>query len=284
MRIDTIVELRDFLHKKRAEGKFVGLVPTMGFLHDGHLSLIRKAKQENDVVVVSDFVNPTQFAPNEDFDSYPRDIENDTKLALGAGADVIFYPSVSEMYPDGSSTFVEVEGEITKVLCGASRPTHFRGVTTVVNMLFNIVQPDKAYFGQKDAQQAAVLIKMVRDLHLNLEIVVCPIVREQDGLAMSSRNTYLSPEEREQAVILNRALQVALNAFHSGEKRVEALQKIISDKINEMPLAKIDYVSIYDYPSLQPIKTIENDALAAVAVKFGKTRLIDNVILKTVEQ
>lgn len=279
MIIETVKELREYLAGQRAAGKTVGLVPTMGFLHEGHLSLIREAKAENDVVVVSDFVNPTQFGPNEDFESYPRNIERDTELALSAGADVIFYPSVSEMYPPESSTYVEVEGNITRVLCGASRPTHFRGVTTVVNKLFNIVEPDKAYFGQKDAQQVAVLTKMVKDLHMDIELIICPIVREPDGLAMSSRNTYLSAEERKQAVILNQALKKAKNAFANGEKDVEKLTEIITDKINEMPLAVIDYVSILDFPSLKPIITIEKDALGAVAVKFGKTRLIDNEIL-----
>ncbi|NCB83563.1 MAG: pantoate--beta-alanine ligase [Bacteroidia bacterium] len=279
MIIETVKELREYLAGQRAAGKTVGLVPTMGFLHEGHLSLIREAKAENDVVVVSDFVNPTQFGPNEDFESYPRNIEQDTELALSAGADVIFYPSVSEMYPPESSTYVEVEGNITRVLCGASRPTHFRGVTTVVNKLFNIVEPDKAYFGQKDAQQVAVLTKMVKDLHMDIELIICPIVREPDGLAMSSRNTYLSAEERKQAVILNQALKKAKNAFANGEKDVEKLTEIITDKINEMPLAVIDYVSILDFPSLKPIITIEKDALGAVAVKFGKTRLIDNEIL-----
>ena len=279
MIIETVKELREYLAGQRAAGKTVGLVPTMGFLHEGHLSLIREAKAENDVVVVSDFVNPTQFGPNEDFESYPRNIERDTERALSAGADVIFYPSVSEMYPPESSTYVEVEGNITRVLCGASRPTHFRGVTTVVNKLFNIVEPDKAYFGQKDAQQVAVLTKMVKDLHMDIELIICPIVREPDGLAMSSRNTYLSSEERKQAVILNQALKKAKNAFANGEKDVVKLTGIITDKINEMPLAVIDYVSILDFPSLKPIITIEKDALGAVAVKFGKTRLIDNEIL-----
>lgn len=279
MIIETVKELREYLAGQRAAGKTVGFVPTMGFLHEGHLSLIREAKAENDVVVVSDFVNPTQFGLNEDFESYPRNIERDTELALSAGADVIFYPSVSEMYPPESSTYVEVEGNITRVLCGASRPTHFRGVTTVVNKLFNIVEPNKAYFGQKDAQQVAVLTKMVKDLHMDIELIICPIVREPDGLAMSSRNTYLSAEERKQAVILNQALKKAKNAFANGEKDVVKLTGIITDKINEMPLAVIDYVSILDFPSLKPIITIEKDALAAVAVKFGKTRLIDNEIL-----
>lgn len=279
MIITTISELRDYLREQRSQGKTVGLVPTMGFLHEGHLSLIREARKGNNIVVVSDFVNPTQFGPNEDFDTYPRNIERDTKLAKDAGADVIFHPSVDEMYPASSSTFVEVESGITKVLCGASRPTHFKGVTTVVSMLFNIVQPDRAYFGQKDAQQAAVLIKMINDLHMNIELITCPIVRENDGLAMSSRNTYLSAEERKQAVVLNQALKAGKDAFEKGEKKASKLMKIITDKINEMPLAEIDYVDILDFPSLEPISTIEKEVLAAVAVKFGNTRLIDNEIL-----
>lgn len=280
MIIETIKELRSLVGSYKREGKTIGFVPTMGFLHEGHLSLIRRAKTDNDIVVVSDFVNPTQFAPNEDFDSYPRDIERDEQLAKSAGADIIFYPSVSEMYPKGSSTFVEVEGDITKVLCGASRPSHFRGVTTVVAMLFNIVKAHKAYFGQKDAQQAAVLIQMVRDMHMDIELIICPIVREEDGLAMSSRNTYLSDEERKQALILSQALKVAKAAFDGGENSIASLKEIITNKINEMPLANIDYVSIYEYPSLKVINNIEEKAIAAVAVKFGKTRLIDNIILE----
>ena len=279
MILETIPELRKHLANWRKAQKSVGLVPTMGFLHEGHLSLIRRAKTGNDIVVVSVFVNPTQFGPNEDFESYPRNILRDTEMAMGAGADVIFYPTVSEMYPNGSSTFVEVAGNITRVLCGASRPSHFRGVTTVVNMLFNIVKPDRAYFGQKDAQQATVLMKMVKDLHMDIELIICPIVREADGLAMSSRNTYLSAEDREQAVVLSTALEKGKEAFSKGERNVDSLIEIITNKINEMPLAAIDYVSIYDYPSLETIEIIDNNALAAVAVKFGKTRLIDNNLL-----
>ena len=279
MILETIPELRKHLANWRKAQKSVGLVPTMGFLHEGHLSLIRRAKTGNDIVVVSVFVNPTQFGPNEDFESYPRNILRDTEMAMRAGADVIFYPTVSEMYPNGSSTFVEVAGNITRVLCGASRPSHFRGVTTVVNMLFNIVKPDRAYFGQKDAQQATVLMKMVKDLHMDIELIICSIVREADGLAMSSRNTYLSAEEREQAVVLSKALEKGKEAFSKGERNVDSLIEIITNKINEMPLAAIDYVSIYDYPSLETIEIIDNNALAAVAVKFGKTRLIDNNLL-----
>jgi pantoate--beta-alanine ligase len=280
MIIETINELRNYLEEHRKTGKTIGFVPTMGFLHEGHLSLIRAAKAENDVVVVSDFVNPTQFAPNEDFESYPRNIEQDEKMAMEAGADVIFFPSVEEMYPNGSSTFVEVEGEMTKILCGKSRPSHFKGVTTVVNILFNIVQPNKAYFGQKDAQQVAVLIKMVRDLHQNLEIVVCPIVREKDGLAMSSRNTYLDTQQRKDATILYQSLQEAELHFKNGENNVGNLTQFIRKKLSEKSSADIDYIEIYDFPSLTKIEKIDHKALAAIAVRFGKTRLIDNIILE----
>lgn len=280
MVINTKDELKRFIKNAHKEQKTIGFVPTMGFLHKGHLSLVKKAKEENQLVVVSIFVNPTQFGPTEDFETYPRDIQTDTRLAMEAGADVIFNPSTEEMYVPGSSTWVEVEGDITSVLCGASRPTHFRGVTTVVNMLFNIVEPDKAYFGQKDAQQAAVLTKMVQDLHMNVEIVVCPIVREADGVALSSRNIYLNKEEREQAAVLNRSLQLVQEAYWKGEKSVEALKELIVSNINQMPLAEIDYVNIYAYPSLKTIAKVEEKAIAAVAVKFGKTRLIDNIILE----
>lgn len=280
MVVKSIKELRSLLATARKENKTIGLVPTMGFLHEGHLSLIRKANQENDLVVVSIFVNPTQFGPNEDFETYPRDIEQDTKLANEAGADIIFNPLAEEIYPEGSSSWVNVEGSITSVLCGASRPTHFQGVTTVVNILFNIVKPNRAYFGQKDAQQAAVLTKMVRDLHMNVELVICPIIRESDGVALSSRNTYLSNEERKQAVILNESLQLALQTYKEGELDVETLTQLVRNKITTMPLAKIDYVSIFSYPTLTQINKIMDRAIIAVAVKFGKTRLIDNVILE----
>ena len=280
MVINTKDELKRFIKNAHEEQKTIGFVPTMGFLHKGHLSLVKKAKEENQLVVVSIFVNPTQFGPTEDFETYPRDIQTDTRLAMEAGADVIFNPSTEEMYVPGSSTWVEVEGDITSVLCGASRPTHFRGVTTVVNMLFNIVEPDKAYFGQKDAQQAAVLTKMVQDLHMNVGIVVCPIVREEDGVALSSRNIYLNKEEREQAAVLNRSLQLVQEAYWKGEKSVEILTELIVKSINQMPLAEIDYVNIYAYPSLKTIAKVEEKAIAAVAVKFGKTRLIDNIILE----
>lgn len=280
MVVTTKKELKRILRNAKKEGKTIGLVPTMGFLHEGHLSLIRSAKEENNLVVVSIFVNPTQFGPNEDFETYPRDMTQDTKLAYREGADIIFNPSVSEMYPTGSATWVNVEGDITSILCGASRPTHFKGVTTVVNMLFNMVEPDKAYFGQKDAQQVAVLTKMVQDLHINVELVVCPIVREADGLALSSRNTYLSKDERLQAVILNQALQLARKTYKEGERDTETLSRFVENKITTMPLAEIEYVSIYSYPSLAEIHKIVDSAIIAVAVRFGKTRLIDNIILE----
>lgn len=280
MVVNTIAELKRLLKKARSENQSIGLVPTMGFLHDGHLSLIEQATRENDIVVVSIFVNPTQFGPNEDFETYPRDMETDTQLATEAGADIIFNPSVMEMYPAGSSTWVITEGDITSILCGASRPTHFKGVTTVVNMLFNIVAPDRAYFGQKDAQQAAVLTKMVQDLHIDVQLIICPIVREADGLALSSRNTYLNNEERDQATILSQSLQLALDEYNNGETATDKLVKLVKDNIMSMPLANIEYVKIYAYPSLTEINRIEDTSIVAVAARFGKTRLIDNVILK----
>lgn len=259
----------------------IGLIPTMGFLHEGHLSLIRRAKKENEIVVVSIFVNPTQFAPGEDYEKYPRDIERDEKMAKEAGADVIFYPHAHEIYPSDSSTYVEVEGDITKVLCGISRPTHFKGVTTVVNILFNIVKPHRAYFGQKDAQQAAIISKMVTDLHIDIQLKICPIIREADGLAMSSRNQYLSIEERQQAVILNQSLLKIKKMFEDeGETNIDKLTTTIQKEIETMPLARIDYISILNFPSLAPINAISTKALAAVAVWFGNTRLIDNIILE----
>lgn len=282
--IETTAGLKEWLLRADRKNKSLALVPTMGFLHAGHLSLIGKAKQENDLVAVSVFVNPTQFAPGEDFQSYPRDIERDYRLAVEAGADLVFHPSVEEIYAPGASTAVEVEGELTKKLCGVSRPTHFKGVTTVVNILFNLFRPDRAYFGQKDAQQAVIIKKMVRDLHMPLEIVVCPIVREADGLARSSRNVYLNPEERRQATVLNRALEEAERSLRSGAEGCRDtgfLRRRIECEIREMPLADIDYVEILDAETLESIPLIlpGKTALAAVAVRFGKTRLIDNRIL-----
>ncbi|MEA4804581.1 pantoate--beta-alanine ligase [Acetobacterium wieringae] len=276
--IKTISELKIAL-EEIGRDKSIGFVPTMGYLHDGHLSLINEARSQNDFTVVSIFVNPTQFAPGEDLDAYPRDFDRDSRLAAAAGTDLLFFPDPGEIYPAGASTFVEVAGEITKKLCGQSRPTHFKGVTTVVNILFNLIQPNRAYFGQKDAQQVAVIKKMVRDLHLPIQLTVCPIVREADGLAMSSRNVFLTPEERNQALVLSQSLAAAKVLHESGEGRVKTLKDQIIGQISTMPLAVIDYVDILDFETLADIETITAPALAAVAVRFGSTRLIDNIIL-----
>jgi pantoate--beta-alanine ligase len=282
--IKTIAELNAWLDDYGRKEKSLGFVPTMGYLHEGHASLIKAARAENELVVVSVFVNPTQLAPGEDFESYPRSIERDYALAVDAGADVVFNPEASEIYGPDASTFVEVTGEITKKLCGASRPTHFKGVTTVVNILLNIVSPDRAYFGQKDAQQALIIKKMARDLHMRVKVVVCPIVRETDGLAMSSRNVYLDSRERKQALCLNEGLKNALEYLNSGaddSRRVSKLIEVIEERIRREDLAVIDYVRILDGETLEEITEIEPErsALAAVAVRFGKTRLIDNRIL-----
>jgi pantoate--beta-alanine ligase len=271
--------LQEYLSKLRREGRKIGFVPTMGYLHEGHLSLIRKARAENDVVVISIFVNPIQFGPKEDYKRYPRDLKRDLRLAREEGVDIVFYPSVKEMYPEGFCTYVEVEG-LSDVLCGKSRPGHFRGVATVCTKLFNIVGPDVAYFGQKDAQQAIIIKRMVRDLNMPLKIKVLPIVREEDGLAMSSRNTYLSKEERQQAPIIYKALTKAKEMFKAGERDAKKIKKKVRDLISSMDKAKIDYVEIVDLKDLKPLKEIDRPALLAVAVWFGKARLIDNVILK----
>lgn len=277
--IKTIKELKEVIRNNKRQGKSVGFVPTMGFLHEGHLSLIKAAKKENDFVVVSIFVNPTQFGVGEDYEAYPRDLERDAKLSESAGADVIFHPSVSEMYPENYQTYVEVL-EITNRLCGLSRPTHFKGVTTVVNKLFNIVEPDRAYFGQKDAQQVAVIQKMVRDLNMNVEIIPCPIIREADGLAMSSRNTYLSREQRQAALVLSKSLFAARDMIAKGERNAVMIKEFIVDMIQKEPLAAIDYVEVLDAFSLDNISIIQGTILIALAVKIGKTRLIDNIRLE----
>lgn len=278
--IHTIGMLRSYVKELKKEGRTLGFVPTMGYLHEGHLSLIRKAKEENDRVVVSIFVNPIQFGTGEDFKTYPRDLERDSRLAESAGADVIFAPDECEMYPEGFSTYVENEGQVTKGLCGASRPGHFKGVTTVVAKLFNLVQPDKAYFGQKDAQQAVVIKQMVRDLDFDIEIVVCPIVREKDGLALSSRNTYLSEEERKDALILSQSLFEAEKMIKDGEREVKKIREYIVKRIQSVKSATIDYVEIVSAENLKSLKHIEGSVLLAVAAKIGTTRLIDNIRLE----
>lgn len=268
--------VRAWVKDQKKQGKSVGFVPTMGFLHEGHLSLMQKARTENDVVIVSIFVNPTQFGPGEDLESYPRDFERDKELCDSVGVDVIFAPGVKDMYSDGYSTYVDCEGEITKQLCGASRPTHFKGVTSVVSKLFLIVAPDRAYFGQKDAQQVAVIEKMVRELNFDVEIVPCPIVREADGLAMSSRNTYLNELERKDALVLSEALSLCQEAVKNGELNTEKLIQLMKAHILHADSAQIDYVQIVDAKTLLPIGELQDDYLVALAVKIGKTRLIDN--------
>ena len=279
--VKTVAELQKIVKETKKAGKSIGLVPTMGALHEGHASLIKAAHAENDFTIVSDFVNPTQFGPTEDLDAYPRTLDHDCKLAEEMGADVLFAPSPNEMYPSRDMTWVEVTGDITKVLCGRTRPIHFRGVATVVSKLFNLAQPDKAYFGQKDAQQAQVLKRMVKDLFFPLEIRVMPIVREADGLAKSSRNVYLNAAERSAAVILSKALAKAKAAFEAGERGSAKLVALVTEMIQAEPLSSIDYVEMYQLPDLTPAeKTITTDHLLAVAVKFGTTRLIDNVVLQ----
>ncbi len=275
--IKTIEELRPIIKGWRKEGLRVGLVPTMGYLHEGHKSLIVKAVSENDRVVVSDFVNPTQFGVNEDLASYPRDMERDAAVCEEAGADLIFHPQPEEMYFADNCTFVNMD-KLTKGLCGKTRPTHFRGVCTVVSKLFHIVTPDRAYFGQKDAQQLAVIRRMVRDLNFDIEIVGCPIVREKDGLAMSSRNTYLSGEERKAALILHKSLLLGKQMMEQGERDAAKVKTAIIQNMETEPLAKVDYVEIVHPDSLEDIDIIEGESLIATAVYIGKIRLIDNEI------
>ena len=279
--VKTVAELREEIAAAKLAGKTIGLVPTMGALHEGHASLIKAANMENDFVVVSVFVNPTQFGPNEDLEAYPRTLDADCKLAESMGADIVFAPSAKEMYPSEDMTWVEVTGNVTKVLCGRSRPIHFRGVTTVASKLFNLAQPDRAYFGQKDAQQVEVLKRMVKDLFFNLQLRIMPIVREADGLAKSSRNTYLSASEHEAALVLSRSLKKAQERFAAGERDAAVLTEAVRAEIAAEPMSDIDYVEIYRLPELQPVDgPLSGSNLLAVAVKFGTTRLIDNVILE----
>lgn len=276
---NTIKEVRLQIKAWMKEGKSIGFVPTMGFLHEGHQSLIERAKKENDKVVVSVFVNPTQFGPTEDLESYPRDFEKDTMLCEMTGADLIFHPDAKEMYEKGASTLIHVEG-LTNALCGKSRPTHFGGVCLVVSKLFHIVSPDRAYFGEKDAQQLAVIKRMVKDLNFDIEIVGCPIIREVDGLAKSSRNAYLNTQERAAATILNKALTKGKETILAGETNVVKVKNEITEIICKEPLAKIDYVDIVDFDTIAPVKSIKGNILVAVAVFIGKTRLIDNFIIQ----
>ena len=272
-------EVRKQVKEWRRAGLSVGLVPTMGYLHEGHQSLIKNSVEQNDKTVVSVFVNPIQFGPNEDLATYPRDLERDSKLCEDTGADLIFHPEPSDMYADDCCTFVDMD-RVTKNLCGKTRPTHFRGVCTVCSKLFHIVGPDRAYFGQKDAQQLAVIRRMVRDLNFDLEIVGCPIIREEDGLAKSSRNTYLSPAEREAATVLHKALVKGEELIREGETNATVVKEVIRATIDAEPLAEIDYVEAVDFGSIEPIDTITGDVLVAIAVYIGSTRLIDNFIIE----
>jgi len=274
--VTTLTELRAI---RAGLPEPVGFVPTMGYLHEGHLSLARRAKEECASVVASIFVNPTQFGPGEDLSKYPRDLARDLRLLESAGVALVWTPTPEVMYPSGFQTWVTVE-ELTKGLEGAARPGHLRGVTTVVAKLFNAVQPRRAYFGQKDAQQAAVIRQMTKDLDFPIEIVVCPTVREADGLAMSSRNAYLNPEERKAARVLFRALSAAKAAYENGERRAETLRRIMTETINVEPLATLQYVSCADYETLQELERVERKALLSMAVFMGKTRLIDNFVLR----
>lgn len=275
--VNRIEDVRNTVKEWKKQGLSVGFVPTMGYLHDGHQSLIKKAYEENDKIVVSIFVNPMQFGPTEDLDTYPRDLERDSKICKDAGANLIFHPEDKEMYKNDFLTFVDMNG-LTEGLCAKSRPIHFRGVCTVVTKLLNIVYPDRIYFGQKDAQQLAIIKRMVRDLNIDVEVIGCPIVREEDGLARSSRNVYLSTEERKAATILNKSLSKAKTLIENGEKSSEVIINQIKETINSEPLARIDYVEVVDSLSMEKVKYIEKSVLVAMAVYIGKTRLIDNFI------
>jgi len=276
--LQKVTTLKELWDARAALPEPVGFVPTMGYLHDGHISLVKHACSQSASVVVSIFVNPTQFAPTDDLDAYPRDLERDAALLQEAGANLLWVPTPEVMYPPGFQTWVNVE-KITQPLEGEKRPGHFRGVTTVVTKLFNAVQPQKAFFGQKDAQQAAVIRQMVRDLNMPIEILIKPIVRERDGLAMSSRNTYLNPEERQAALVLSKSLAAAKSAYESGERDAQTIRKIMEEIINAEPLARLEYASCADYDTLEELEIISEKALLSMAVFVGKTRLIDNLIL-----
>lgn len=279
--LETVADVRALVTSWKKAGQSIGLVPTMGYLHEGHLSLIRRARAENGRVVVSDFVNPTQFGANEDLSSYPRDFERDAKLCEGEGTDLIFHPSPEEMYPKGFCSYVHVD-VLTEELCGLSRPGHFQGVCTVVSKLFNIVQPGKAYFGLKDAQQWAVVRRMALDLNMPVQVIGCPIVREPDGLAKSSRNTYLSDAERQAALVLSKGIFAGKAMVEEGCRDAKVLTNAMKDIIAAEPLAKIDYVKVVDLSTMQQIETIDRPFLAAIAVYIGKTRLIDNFLYEAI--
>ncbi|MDX1763945.1 MAG: pantoate--beta-alanine ligase [bacterium] len=277
--IRKLSEMKGYVRSARAEGRSVGLVPTMGYFHEGHLSLMRAARSENDLVVVSLFVNPTQFGPDEDYDRYPRDLNRDVELALAEGVDVLFTPDREEMYPEGEATRISVVG-LSEKLCGASRPGHFQGVATVVAKLFNIVRPHRTYFGAKDYQQTVIVRKMAADLHFDLEIVIQPTVREDDGLAMSSRNAYLNEDERKAAICLKESLDQAVQRIDGGERNADRIRGGIRERIGRESLARIDYVSVSESATLTEVSVIQGEVLIALAVFVGATRLIDNVVVR----
>jgi pantoate--beta-alanine ligase len=274
-------EIQRYCKSARASGKTVGFVPTMGFFHEGHLSLMRRCVSENDLCVVSIFVNPTQFGPSEDYENYPRDFHRDALMAEKMGVDVIFHPDPGDIYPPGYATYVNVE-RLTEKMCGSSRPGHFRGVTTIVTKLFNLVLPDKVYFGQKDAQQSIVIKRMVKDLNFDIDVVVIPTIRESDGLAMSSRNRYLNPEERQAALVLIKSLNLAKKLIKSGQRNSAEIINSMRDMIGSEPLARVDYISIVDANTLADLDEIEGETLIALAVYVGKTRLIDNILVNAI--
>jgi len=277
--IKTVKEMKEFSSRSRQAGKRIAFVPTMGYFHEGHLNLMREARKRGDLLIISLFVNPTQFGPSEDFKSYPRDFERDRKMAEGVGVNILFAPEASEMYPQNHQTIVHVE-KMTQNLCGRSRPTHFQGVTTVVLMLFEIVMPHVAIFGEKDYQQLVSIRQMVRDLHMSVEVLGMPTVREADGLAMSSRNTYLRPDERKAALSLYRSLQKAKEILQKGERKADRILGEINGILRSEPLVRIDYVQICDAHTLQDVDRIEGDVVVALAAYLGKTRLIDNLVFR----
>lgn len=275
--IETLKELKQFVNEQKKLDKSIGLVPTMGYLHEGHQALMKKARKENDIVIVSDFVNPIQFGPNEDYDAYPRNLEHDIEKSSEQDVDVLFIPSVKDMYPDNYATYVNVE-DLTDNLCGAQRPGHFRGVCTVVLKLFNITKANRAYFGEKDIQQLIIIRRMVKDLDLDIQIIPLPIVRENDGLAKSSRNKYLSPEQRKDALSLFKALELAQTMIDKGEKNTKILKEAMREIFEKLPCI-IDYIKIVDGETLKDIENITGTSIIALAIKFGTTRLIDNKII-----
>lgn len=277
--VERIAEVRAIIAGQKEKGTHIALVPTMGYLHQGHLALVKQAKQENTFVVMSIFVNPLQFGPKEDLSSYPRDLEHDAKLARQAGVDLIFHPSVEEMYPQKNRTTVKVS-ELGNALCGLSRPVHFQGVTTVVSKLFHIVQPDRAYFGQKDYQQYLIVRQMIRDLNFPIEVISVPIVREEDGLALSSRNVFLTPEQRQEAVVLSKSLAEAETLIRKGERSVERIEEKLRQKITEESSGEIDYAEVRTAENLERPEAINEPVVIALAVKFGATRLIDNRVVE----